>query len=81
MVFGYLIPTEQVVLFIDNIVELYCDRILSITLEDLNENYKYIKNTNIKGHIEQIKFYFNEGKVYFNNIDTKKDFFEYIKLL
>ena len=68
-------------LFIDNIVESNCDRILSFTLEDLNENYKYIKNTNIKGHIEQIKFYFNEGKVYFNNIDTKKDFFEYIKLI
>ena len=68
-------------LFVDNISELYCDRVLSITLEDLNENYKYIKNTNIKGHIEQIKFYFNEGKVYFNNIDTKKDFFEYIKLI
>ena len=50
-------------------------------MEDLNENYKYIKNTNLKGHLEQMKYFFNEGRVFFNNIDTKKYFYEYIKLV
>ena len=68
-------------LYIDDIIEEKCDRIISINMEDLNENYKYIKNTNLKGHLEQMKYFFNEGRVFFNNIDTKKYFYEYIKLV
>lgn len=68
-------------LYVDNIVEKECTRTLSLSVDDLNENYKYIKNTNFKGHLEQMKFYFNEGKVFFDNIENKKLFYEYIKLL
>ena len=68
-------------LYIDNVIENSCDRVLSLSLDDLNEQCKYIKNTNFKGHIEQMKFFFNEGRVYFNNIENKKCFYEIIKLL
>ena len=68
-------------LYIDNVIEGSCDRVLSLSLDDLNEQCKYIKNTNFKGHIEQMKFFFNEGRVYFNNIENKKCFYEIIKLL
>lgn len=68
-------------LFIDDIIEEKCDRIITISIEDLNENYKYVKNTNLKGHLEQMKYFFNEGRVFFNNIDTKKYFYECIKIV
>ena len=63
------------------VVETTSATLLSLSLDDLNENCKYVKNTNFKGHIEQMKYFFNEGKVYFNNIENKKLFYEIIKLL
>ena len=52
-----------------------------MSLDDLNEQCKYVRNTNFKGHVEQMKYFFNEGKVYFNNIENKKLFYEIIKML
>jgi hypothetical protein len=68
-------------LFIDNFIEEKCERAITITMEDLNEQYKFKKFDGLKAHIMQLKYMFNEGKVYFNSIQTKKDFFEIIKVL
>lgn len=73
--------TEKDSLYIDNVVEEKCDRVVAISFEDLNEQCKYRKYDGLKPHIFQLKYMFNEGKVYFNNMQTKKDFFEVVKLL
>jgi hypothetical protein len=68
-------------LYIDNIVEAECERAVTISMEDLNENYKFRKYEGLKMHLLQLKFMFNEGKVFFNNMQTKKDFYEMVKVL
>ena len=68
-------------LYIDNIIEDKCKRILSVTMDDLNEQCKYRKYDGLKAHVEQLKYMFAEGKIYYDNIQTKKEFFELIKVL
>lgn len=68
-------------LYIDNIIEDKCKRVLSVTMDDLNEQCKYRKYDGLKPHVEQLKYMFAEGKIYYDNIQTKKEFFELIKVL
>lgn len=68
-------------LYVDNIVEHDCKRVLTINMEDIDETGKYKKHEGLVNYIHQIKFYFNDGKIYFNNIETKKYFYEVIKAL
>ena len=68
-------------LYIDNIIEEKCQRSISITLDDLDEQCKFKKYEGMKIHVEQLKYMFNEGKIFYNNIQAKKDFFEIIKVL
>lgn len=68
-------------LYIDNIIEDKCDRVLTVNIEDIDESGKYKKHIGMVAYINQMKFYFNDGKVYFDTIETKKDFYEYIKVL
>ena len=50
-------------------------------MDDLNEQCKYKKYDGLKAHVEQLKYMFAEGKIYYDNIQTKKEFFELIKVL
>lgn len=73
--------TDKDTLFMDTIIEPACERVISISMEDLDESCKFRKYEGLKPHLFQLKYMFNEGKVYFNNIQTKKDFFEIVKML
>lgn len=77
----WLCTGKEQFLYVDNIIEPNCTRTITMNIEDINENGKYKKHTGMVGYIHQIKFYFNSGKVYFNNIETKKYFYEIVKAL
>lgn len=68
-------------LYIDNIIEKDCERCLSVTLDDLDENSKFKNYVGLKAHISQLKFMFSEGNILFNNLTIKKAFFEVIKII
>lgn len=68
-------------LYVDQIIEKDCQRVLTINMEDIDETGKYKKHEGMAGYIHQIKYYFNDGKIYFDSIDTKKYFYEVIKAL
>lgn len=72
---------DEMFLYVDDIVEEQCTRTLTMNIEDITENGKYKKHDGMSGYIHQIKFYFNNGKLYFNNIETKKYFYEVVKAL
>ena len=77
----WLCSGKEQFLYVDNIVEENCQRVITMTYDDINENGKYKKHDGMVGYIHQIKYYFNDGKIYFNNIETKKYFYEVIKAL
>ena len=77
----WLCEDKEQFLYVDNIVEEECQRVITMNFEDINENGKYKKHEGMVGYIHQIKFYFNDGRIYFNNIETKKYFYEVIKAL
>ena len=77
----WLYNGDDTYLYVDNIVEHECQRVLTINMEDIDETGKYKKHEGLAGYIHQIKFYFNDGRIYFNNIETKKYFYEVIKAL
>ena len=77
----WLCEDKEQFLYVDNIVEEECQRVITMNMEDINENGKYKKHEGMVGYIHQIKFYFNDGRIYFNNIETKKYFYEVIKAL
>lgn len=77
----WLCNDDESFLYVDNIVEQECSRVLTINMEDIDETGKYKKHTGMAGYIHQIKYYFNDGKIFFNNIETKKYFYEVIKAL
>ena len=68
-------------LYIDDMVEPLCERAITIDMEQLDEKCKFKDYDGLKPHIVQLKYMFNEGKINFNNIQTKKDFFEIVKVL
>jgi hypothetical protein len=68
-------------LYIDDMIEKECDRSITISMEELDEKCKFKNYDGLKPHIVQLKYMFNEGKVNFNSIQTKKDFFEIVKVL
>lgn len=82
MKFGvWLCYDDENYLYIDDIIEPNCSRVITINMEDIDETGKYKKHEGMVGYIHQIKFYFNDGKIWFNNIETKKYFYEVIKAL
>lgn len=72
---------DETFLFVDTIVEKECKRVISMNMEDIDETGKFKKHEGMSGYIHQIKYFFNDGKVYFDNIETKKYFYEVIKAL
>lgn len=68
-------------LYIDKVVEPNCSRLLTVKLDELNENGQYIKNQEVKPYILQLKLFFNEGKIYYDDIDTKMKMYEVIKII
>lgn len=82
MAFGvWLHNGKENFLYVDSVIEKECGRVLTINMEDINENGKYKKHEGMVGYIHQIKYYFNDGKIYFDNIENKKYFYEVIKAL
>ena len=77
----WLVNEKESYLYVDDIIEPNCSRVITMNMEDINENGKYKKHDGMVGYIHQIKYYFNNGKIYFNNIETKKYFYEVIKAL
>lgn len=77
----WLCTGKEQFLYVDNIIEENCQRVITMNYDDINENGKYKKHEGMVGYIHQIKYYFNDGKIYFNNIETKKYFYEIIKAL
>lgn len=68
-------------LYIDEKVEDKCTRVVSMSYDDLNEQCKFRKYDGMKAHIHQLKYMFNEGKMYFDSIETKKALYEVVKVL
>lgn len=68
-------------LYIDKIIEKQCDRVLTVKLDELNENGKFIKNHNIRKYILQLKLYFDNGKIFYDDIETKIKMYEVIKII
>ena len=77
----WLCSGKEQFLYVDDVIEENCQRVITMTYDDINENGKYKKHDGMVGYIHQIKYYFNDGKIYFNNIETKKYFYEVIKAL
>ena len=50
-------------------------------MDELEENALYKKSQFLRPRTEILKIYFNEGKIYFNDVVTKKKIYEVIKSL
>ena len=48
-------------------------------LDELEEKSIYKKSLHLKPRTEILKIYFNEGKIFFNDVVTKKAIYEVIK--
>lgn len=72
---------EKDSLYIDEMIEPKCDRAITISMDQLDEKCKFKDYDGLRPHITQLKYMFNEGKINFNSIQTKKDFFEIVKVL
>ena len=68
-------------LYIDEIVEKDCTRILSVDFKDLDENCKFKNYKGLRLYVDQLKGMFSEGKIYFSTIDVKYKMYEVLKVL
>lgn len=68
-------------LYIDEVIEKDCQRILAVSLDSLDENCKFKNYKGLKLYVDQLKNMFIEGKVYFSSLEVKEKFYEIIKLL
>lgn len=65
--------------YFDDIIEPKCNTILCVNVDELEEKALYKKSMHLKPRTEILKIYFNEGKIYFNDVVTKKAIYEVIK--
>lgn len=79
--YGCWYSKKEGIYYFDNIVEHTCKSILCVSMDELEENALYKKSQFLKPRTEILKIYFNEGKIYFNDVVTKKKIYEVIKSL
>lgn len=60
--------------YVDNLVQDSCQYKFAIKDEDLKEGYLSVKNNLKNWRLKQLKQFFHEGRVYYNNQQTKKFF-------
>lgn len=65
--------------YFDDIIEPKCNTILCVNVDEFEEKALYKKSMHLKPRTEILKIYFNEGKIYFNDVVTKKAIYEVIK--
>ena len=70
---------KENIYYFDNIIEHKCNTILCVNLDELEEKSIYKKSLHLKPRTEILKIYFNEGKIFFNDVVTKKAIYEVIK--
>lgn len=70
---------KENIYYFDNIIEHKCNTILCVNLDELEEKSIYKKSLHLKPRTEILKIYFNEGKLFFNDVVTKKAIYEVIK--
>lgn len=68
-------------LYIDRIIENNNDKKFVVNLEDLTEGGKFRKWNGWQFHLSTLKFYFNDGTVYYSDLEVKKKMYEVIKLI
>ena len=79
--YGCWYSKKEGIYYFDNIVEHTCKSILCVSMDELEENALYKKSQFLRPRTEILKIYFNEGKIYFNDVVTKKKIYEVIKSL
>lgn len=72
---------KETELYIDNNYEPNNENLLVVNYDELDEKSRFVKSGFLKQHIMILKIMFNEGKIFFDDLQTKKDFYYIIKAL
>lgn len=67
--------------YCDKIIEPKCEIVIAVDVNDLNAQYKLFNWKGFKNYVEFVAFSMQEGKCYFDSIETKTKLYEVFKLV
>lgn len=77
--YGCWWDNKENIYYFDNIIEPKSDKILCVNVDEMEEKALTKKSMFLRPRTEILKIYFNEGKIYFNDVVTKKAIYEVLK--